>query len=190
MSLLHSDLAVKMFPMLRGMLGAAALALPTMLATGCVATVQGHGGAAVVYDDEPTLEIATYPRYYYDGMYVYLVGDRWYYNSGGHWVYYRNEPPGLYRYRATYYSRYGYREPPRYGAPPAYRGRYVPPHAYRGPVDRRVEPRAYEHAGPGRYEPRTAGPARYGQPRARPEPRSVPRGEHRSERGREHGREH
>ena len=100
-----------------------------MASSGCVATVEAHGAydGAVVYDDNAAIyEIDTYPRYEYNGVYVYLVGDRWYYLSGGRWAYYREEPPVLFRYRSDYYVRYGYAAPPRYGAPPAYRGRYTP----------------------------------------------------------------
>jgi hypothetical protein len=120
----------------------AGLALLTGLGaatTGCAATVRTGvaydvdvGGVAVVYDDAPAWEFETYPRYFYGGTYVYLVGDRWYFRSGDRWAYYRDEPPALLTYRRDYYVASGYREPPRYGAPPAYRGRYEAPTAYQG----------------------------------------------------------
>jgi hypothetical protein len=75
--------------------------------------------------------VHTYPSYYYEGRTVYLIDGRWYYRQPtGRWVYYRQEPPVLYRQRTvirqapparprpsrpTYY-----REAPVRQAPPAY----------------------------------------------------------------------
>jgi hypothetical protein len=90
------------------------------------------GGYATVYADNVPVDIYTYPHVYYGGSYAYLVGDRWYYPSGGGWVVMRGEPPELYRYRSTYVRRAppaypGYRRgyEPRQYAPPAYG--YPPP---------------------------------------------------------------
>lgn len=72
-------------------------------ATGCVARARGE----VVYDypvaevDVVPVEIETYPRVYYGGVYVYLVGDRWYYRGSRGWVVFREEPRELYRYRTS-----------------------------------------------------------------------------------------
>ena len=115
----------------RHALAAAAVAGLALLSTGCVARVHAHpayvGPEWIVYDDDAIVlyEIDTYPHYWYGGTYVYLVGDRWYFHHGGRWAYYRAEPEVLHGYRADYYGRFGYHEPPRYGAPPPYRGRYA-----------------------------------------------------------------
>ncbi len=45
------------------------------------------------------VQIETYPHTVYDGRPVYLYQDRWYYREGGHWRYYRNDPPGLQQQR-------------------------------------------------------------------------------------------
>ncbi|MEZ4302750.1 MAG: hypothetical protein R3B70_47950 [Polyangiaceae bacterium] len=78
------------------MLGFLALMLTPV---GCVA--RASAGTAVVVD-EPVVEVSTvpvavetYPRHYYHGHYVYLVGGRWYYRAHGRWVVYRTEPRAL-----------------------------------------------------------------------------------------------
>jgi hypothetical protein len=74
------------------------------------------GGYATVYAEAVPADIDAYPHVYYGGAYAYLVGDDWYYPTGGGWVVLRGEPPELYQYRARYYA-----------ARPYYGGRY-----YRG----------------------------------------------------------
>jgi hypothetical protein len=71
-------------------------------------------GYATVYAGDVPVDIYAYPHVYYDGSYVYLVGDRWYYPTERGWVVLRGEPPQLYRYRTTYVQR----------APSAYPGYY------------------------------------------------------------------
>jgi hypothetical protein len=118
-------------PSFRHALAAAAIAGLALLSTGCVARVHAHpayvGPEWIVYDDDAIVlyEIDGYPHYWYGGTYVYLVGDRWYFYHGGRWAYYRAEPEVLHGYRSAYYGRFGYREPPQYGAPPPHRGRYA-----------------------------------------------------------------
>lgn len=110
----------------------AVVALLSLGTLACVTEVRRP--VAVVYDNGD-YEYESYPRYVYDGRAVFLVGDRWYYQDGGVWSYYRSEPAGLWQYRSDYYSTYGYQRPPAYGAPPAYRGRYggAPPAVHSAP---------------------------------------------------------
>ena len=70
--------------------------------------VNGHAYPYVVYESRPT----------------YYVSGRWYFHDGSRWVYYRREPPYLYRQR-TYVRRSppAYRRP-EFAAPPP---RYAPP---------------------------------------------------------------
>jgi hypothetical protein len=113
----------------RRAVGVAAIACSAVFLFGCYATVQPAGyvdGVAVYYDDAGYYDYETYPRYVWNGRYVYLVGDRWYYRSPGGWAYFHSEPPGLYHHRHGYYSGYGYAAPPPYGAPHHYR-RWAPP---------------------------------------------------------------
>lgn len=109
----------------------------TLCAAGCYATVRGEPGyvetTGVVYDDSGEYDYETYPTYVYEGRTVYLVGDRWYFRGPRGWAYYRDEPEALRFHRHEYHTRRGY-APPAYGAPPAYRGRYVAPPAARGRV--------------------------------------------------------
>ena len=84
--------------------------------------------------------VHVYPSYWYEGRTVYLIDGRWYFHHpSGRWVYYREEPPTLYRYRTTIRqappaparrAADPYRAPPPREAPPAYYrddGRSVPP---------------------------------------------------------------
>ncbi|AUX39096.1 uncharacterized protein SOCE26_004780 [Sorangium cellulosum] len=98
----------------------AALAASALLgATGCVAEVRTRTVATapppvvtyreVTVYEEPVVHIAaapvqieTYPRVYYRGTYVYYVDGRWYYPSRHGWVYYREEPRALVRYRVDF----------------------------------------------------------------------------------------
>jgi hypothetical protein len=87
--------------------------------------------------------VETYPSYYYEGRTVYLIDGRWYYRQpSGAWVYYRREPPVLYRQRVTIREAPPararpatpsyHRETPVREAPPAYYrddNRRVPPPA-------------------------------------------------------------
>ncbi|HEX6275325.1 MAG TPA: hypothetical protein VFZ53_19930 [Polyangiaceae bacterium] len=108
-----------------------------------------------------------YPSYYYEGRTVYLIDGRWYYRQPtGTWVYYRREPPVLYRQRLTIREAPPararpaaptyYREAPVRHAPPAYYrddGRRVPPpapppkrrHDDRNDRDRDRDGRRHDH---------------------------------------------
>jgi hypothetical protein len=77
---------------------------------GCYA--RAHTGAVVTAEYVPP-RVETYPSYQYEGRVVYLVGDRWYYRDGPHWVYYAHEPDVLVR-RRVYVREQGvvHRAPP------------------------------------------------------------------------------
>ncbi|WP_437508003.1 hypothetical protein [Sorangium sp. So ce1099] len=97
---------------------AALAALAVLGATGCAAEVHTRtvapAPATVTYREfavveEPVVHIAaapvhveSYPRVYYRGTYVYYVDGRWYYPSRHGWVYYRDEPRALVRYRVEF----------------------------------------------------------------------------------------
>jgi hypothetical protein len=94
---------------------------------GCAVRTQPVGYVEV---SSAPVHVERYPRTYYDGHVVYLVNDRWMYNDGGRWAYYREEPSQLRRQR-----QYVQQAPPAYGAPgystpyrggPS-RGNYPPP---------------------------------------------------------------
>jgi hypothetical protein len=85
------------------------------------------GGYTTVYATDIPPDMAVYPRAPYARGYAYLVGNSWYYPTGGRWVVLQEEPPELYRYRTTYVQA----APPAYRAPPAYYPRqYAPPAQY------------------------------------------------------------
>jgi hypothetical protein len=92
---------------------ACALAIGAM---GCTVTAQPvqpqpvYADNDVVYDTGPAIDVNTYPHEVYEGRPVYWVNNRWYYNNGGRWAYYRHEPAPLYRRRG-----YVRRAPPAYG---------------------------------------------------------------------------
>ena len=125
---------------------ALALLFAALSGSGCYARTQGY-----VVAEAPPAYIDTYPTYYYEGRTVYLVDGRWYTRNHGHWVYYRSEPPELYRYRTTVRvappARYERREYRR-GAPPAYYRREAPAYrrepapAFAPPASRRDAPPA------------------------------------------------
>jgi hypothetical protein len=102
-------------------------------AAGCVvrAAPPVVGGYATVYADDVPPNIYSYPHVWYDGGYAYLVGDQWYYPSGGGWVMLRGEPRELYRYRSDYVYGRTYRQ----AAPPAY-GPQGPVRSYPPPAER------------------------------------------------------
>jgi hypothetical protein len=123
---------------LRDVAVAGALAMFALFGTGCAgtttvaATTTYPAGTAVVYDYPVTYvetvpDFQYYPRTYYHGSYAYLVNGRWYYQTRGRWVVFREEPRELYRYRVYDYGRL---EPPRrvrgaeYGTVPQSRPRY------------------------------------------------------------------
>jgi hypothetical protein len=118
-------------------LGGAAL-LATSIGLGACA-VRAYpptvGGYATVYADGVPADIYAYPHVSYEGSYAYLVGDRWYYPSGGGWVVLQDEPRELYRYRSTNVRRappaYGPGNEPREYAPPAQSQYGYPPPAVR-----------------------------------------------------------
>lgn len=117
-------------------------------------------GASVGYAEVTSTpyDVYGYPYGYYDGRVVYLVGDRWMYQDGPTWFYYRTPPPGLVHgpiYPPTYYSAPHYGGYGGYGhsvAPPPYSGGHrarpyiqqappAPP-AMRAPPARQVAPPA------------------------------------------------
>jgi hypothetical protein len=117
---------------------------------GCMAEVRGEPAYAEV--EYVPADIEVYPHTVYAGETVYLVGDRWYYRRGPHWVYYTHEPPDLVRYRAHVERapRAPRREYYRYerAAPPAPKREYYErgakrsyyaPRAHRHPHDRRPD---------------------------------------------------
>ncbi len=131
----------------------------TFVATGCYATA---GTSGVVYADVSeapvVIDVATYPHTYYEGRTVYFYQDRWYYQDGGRWAYYRSEPPALYRQRGYVQVAPAARhEEHHHYAPPAYREHNEFGHREQArPVRRHVEP-----------------PRAVPRPAARPAPRHV-----------------
>lgn len=93
-------------------LGAAAL---VALASGCYAEAQ----AEPEYVEAPAapVDIEVAPHYEYEGRTVYYVNDRWYARDRGRWVYYRREPPPLYRQRGYVQSAPRAPGPPREARP-------------------------------------------------------------------------
>ena len=68
--------------------------------TGYVTSPNGQAGATVttgaeVYDDTPPVNIETYPRYEYNGGYVYNVNGRYYHRNGNRWTHSNERPKGL-----------------------------------------------------------------------------------------------
>jgi hypothetical protein len=111
----------------------------TFFALLCAGFVSSLGGCyarartnAVVTAEYVPPRVETYPSYHYEGRVVYLVGDRWYYRDGPHWVYYVHEPPVLVERRVYVRERGVVHE-----APPAYPRRHGPP--------RHVERRRHHH---------------------------------------------
>ena len=82
--------------------------------------------------------VHVYPSYRYEGRVVYLIDGRWYFHHpSGAWVYYREEPPTLYRYRTTIRQ-----------APPAPARRAAPaPDRYHAPPPREAPPAYYRDEG-------------------------------------------
>ncbi len=146
---------------LRDVAVAVALATLALFATGCAgsttvaATTTYPAGTAVVYDYPVTYvetvpDFRYYPRTYYHGSYAYLVNGRWYYQTRGRWVVFREEPRELYRYRVYDYDRL---ERPRrvrgaeYGTVPQSRPRY---YERAQPVPQSRDPYYYEAPPPAR----------------------------------------
>ena len=103
---------------IRGALtGCAFAALASAGVTGCAATVTAtpiHGQLLFSY---PVVRVESAPPRIYDRPHVvyrgrdaYLVNGRWYYPADGGWVYFREEPTELRRYRE---ARADAREPVR-----------------------------------------------------------------------------
>jgi hypothetical protein len=86
-------------------------------ALGCTATITTTPEDPTVYSyrvvavDSPPGPIYQSPRVDYHGSPAYLVGDRWYYQDRGRWVYFREEPPELHRARTR--GEYRADSPPR-----------------------------------------------------------------------------
>jgi hypothetical protein len=81
--------------------------------------------------------VERYPSYYYEGRTVYLIDNRWYYRQpAGRWVYYRSEPPVLYRQRLTIRQ-----------APPAHVHRAPAPTVHREAPPRDAPPAYYREDG-------------------------------------------
>ncbi len=113
-------------------MGFAILAMSTGVA-GCYA--EATTGAVVRAEYVPA-RVQVYPREYYEGRYVYLVGDRWYYRDGPHWVYYAREPQPLVERRIVIRRAHSVRQSTVvHEAPPAHRHYRVERH------DRRDERR-------------------------------------------------
>jgi hypothetical protein len=96
-----------------------------VLACGCVPR-EAYVGVEYVPPD-----YAHYPHTYYDDRVTYYIGGRWYTRRDGGWVYFREEPPELYRYRRHVeqaprayprrnHERHEHRRHERESAPPAY----------------------------------------------------------------------
>jgi hypothetical protein len=65
----------------------------------CYATAGVDAEPVYVEADYVPPRIEVYPRYYYRGRTVYYIDGHWYHRRGSRWVYYREEPPELYRQR-------------------------------------------------------------------------------------------
>ena len=105
--------------------------------------------------------VELYPSYYYEGRTVYLIDNRWYYRQPtGRWVYYREEPPVLYRQRVTVRQ-----------APPARAQRAPAPTWHREAPPREAPPAYYREEGK----------------RVAPPP---PRKKHHDDHDRDHDRDH
>jgi hypothetical protein len=116
-----------------------AVALGALALGGCRATAYADEPVGYVEVSSAPVDVEVYPHTYYGGRQVYYVRDRWMYRDGGRWLYYRQEPPELYRQR-TYIQQ----------APPAYpQGRHPYPQSY---------PRSYPQPY-GRPPPASAPPA-------------------------------
>jgi hypothetical protein len=105
----YLGIEVFMFQRMTSMIGVACAALSL---GGCYAYAEPPVVYAEAYDAPVEVEIRTYPQTQYEGRPVYLYRDRWYYQDGNRWRYYRHEPATLHRQR-TYVQQ----------APPAARGR-------------------------------------------------------------------
>jgi hypothetical protein len=107
---------------IRGALTACACAaLIGAAATGCAATVTATPARAHLLFSYPVVRVESAPpRVYerphvvYRGRDAYLVNGRWYYPADGGWVYFREEPTELRRYREAHAdAREPVRVPPR-----------------------------------------------------------------------------
>jgi hypothetical protein len=107
---------------IRAALTAGALAaLAGVGATGCAATVTAEPATADVVFSYPVVRVESAPARVYErphthyrGREAYLVNGRWYYPTDRGWVYFREEPTELRRYREAHADS---REPRRYEAP-------------------------------------------------------------------------
>jgi hypothetical protein len=109
-------------------LGLAAAALGACTLQGRArAFVEPPTVSTVELTSAPIVEYRSYPHTVYEGRTVYLIDNRWGYPSGDSWVFYREEPAPLARYRTTIEA-----------APPAPRSHVRP--ETRPPVHRRLPP--------------------------------------------------
>jgi hypothetical protein len=109
-----------------GTLAAWALAaVASVGATGCAATVTATPGVRaqllfsypVVHVESAPVRVYERPHVMYRGRHAYLVDGRWYYPSDRGWVYFREEPGELRRYRESHADARTYPAPRRYEAP-------------------------------------------------------------------------
>lgn len=68
------------------------------LVSGCYASVDEPPVAYAETEVTP-VDVAVAPQTVYEGHIVYYSGDRWWYQDGHRWAYYRSEPEPLYRHR-------------------------------------------------------------------------------------------
>jgi hypothetical protein len=85
------------FTRTRGKLALLALPLLVPSVGGCFLSA-GPDPAYAEADYVPP-DVTMYPHTVYEGQVVYLVDDRWYYQDGPRWLYYRREPEPLARQR-------------------------------------------------------------------------------------------
>jgi hypothetical protein len=104
------------------------LAFVGALAFACQAEIAPVQPVGTVEVTSAPYGIETYPHTFYDGHLVYYSGDAWYYQEGGRWRRYRDEPNELYQYRQRPYVQH---------APPA--PRYQPYTPY-GPTPNALPP--------------------------------------------------
>lgn len=76
----------------------------SLASLGCYATARVEPEPVYVEAAYVPRDVEVYPPHYYRGRTVYYVDGHWYQRRGTRWVYYRQEPPELYR-RRVYVER-------------------------------------------------------------------------------------